>query len=207
MLEHRQILLIVDKLRGENTGGLHDRDFDEPWRTIWQRVNPVNDRELAELVVWKAAEGLADRNELAAKVVASMPSAEAFQRFPSHEDLKDRLPAISWLWPGWIPVGLLSLLGAAPGVGKSLVALDLARRIIHNEGFPDGAAVPSPGLPVICVDAELLRGVQRKRAAQGSETGERGDQTSSGRRGSNQASRSGTSWDAVFHTSCRSTMS
>jgi hypothetical protein len=128
MLEYKQILLIVDKLRGENTRGLHPRDFDEPGRTIWQQVNPVNDRELAELVVWREAEGLEGRSEVAAKVVSSLPGAEAFQRFPSHEELKDKLPAISWLWPGWIPEGLLSLLGAAPGVGKSPVALHLAPR-------------------------------------------------------------------------------
>ena len=93
----------------------------------------MNDRDLAERVVWKAAEGLEGRNELVEEMVGKMPSAEVFQRFPSHEDLRDKLPAITWLWPGWIPVGLLSLLGAAPGAGKSLVALDLARRIIHGD--------------------------------------------------------------------------
>jgi predicted ATP-dependent serine protease len=64
------------------------------------------------------------------------------------------VPSIDWLWPAWIPVGMLTILGAAPGVGKSLVALDLARRIIHDGPFPDGAPVPCPGSNVLIVDAE-----------------------------------------------------
>ena len=60
----------------------------------------------------------------------------------SLHQIADRFPPVDWLWPSWIPRGMLTLLGGAPGVGKSLVALDLARRIIHNDPFPDGAPCP-----------------------------------------------------------------
>ncbi len=75
-------------------------------------------------------------------------------RYPSLHDLSGRFPPVDWLWPSWIPRGMLTLLGAAPGVGKSFVALDLARRLIHGEPFPDGAPVLQPGSNVLIVDAE-----------------------------------------------------
>jgi hypothetical protein len=49
---------------------------------------------------------------------------------------------------------MLTLLAAAPGAGKSLVALDLARRVIAGLPFPDGAAPTCPASDVVLVDAE-----------------------------------------------------
>jgi hypothetical protein len=43
-----------------------------------------------------------------------------------------------------------------PGAGKSFLALDLARRIISDEGFPDGAGIPDPQARIIYVDAEAV---------------------------------------------------
>ena len=59
---------------------------------------------------------------------------------------------------------MLTLFGAAPGAGKSLVALDLARRIIAGEPFPDGAPVPNPGSNVLIVDAEGAPALLNQRA-------------------------------------------
>src|SRR5438105_2373038 len=36
---------------------------------------------------------------------------------------------ISWLWPGRLPLGKLAILDGDPGVGKSLVTLDLCARL------------------------------------------------------------------------------
>jgi hypothetical protein len=59
---------------------------------------------------------------------------------------------------------MLSLLGAAPGAGKSLVALDLARRLTGGGPFPDGAPVPDAERPVLYVDAESVPQIQNQRA-------------------------------------------
>jgi hypothetical protein len=59
---------------------------------------------------------------------------------------------------------MLSLLGAAPGAGKSLVALDLAWRLTEGGAFPDGAPVPGPERPVLYVDAESVPQIQNQRA-------------------------------------------
>ena len=88
----------------------------------------------------------------------------------SLHQIADRFPPVDWLWPSWIPRGMLTLLGGGPGVGKSLVALDLARRIIHDDPFPDGAPCPepvegpSPGGNVLIVDAENTPALLNQRA-------------------------------------------
>jgi hypothetical protein len=74
------------------------------------------------------------------------------------------LPPVRWLWPSWLPRGMLSLLGAAPGAGKSLVALDLARRLTGGGPFPDGTPVPDQERPVLYVDAESVPQIQNQRA-------------------------------------------
>jgi len=43
---------------------------------------------------------------------------------------------ISWLWPGRIPFGKVSLLTGPSGCGKSLLALDLAARVSRGERLP-----------------------------------------------------------------------
>src|SRR4030088_854814 len=51
--------------------------------------------------------------------------------------------AYAWLWPGRLPLGKLAILDGDPGLGKSLLALDLCARLSTGRPFPDGS--PSPG--------------------------------------------------------------
>ncbi|HZV04387.1 MAG TPA: AAA family ATPase [Gemmataceae bacterium] len=52
-------------------------------------------------------------------------------------DLKER--PISWLWPGRLALGKLAILDGDPGLGKSLVTLDLCARLSRGRPFPDGS--------------------------------------------------------------------
>ena len=45
---------------------------------------------------------------------------------------------VRWLWPGRIPLGKLTVLDGDPGLGKSLLTLDLAARLTRNSPMPDG---------------------------------------------------------------------
>ena len=45
---------------------------------------------------------------------------------------------LTWLWPGRIPLGHLTLLDAAPGCGLSLLALTLAASVSRGSPLPDG---------------------------------------------------------------------
>jgi len=84
--------------------------------------------------------------------------------FPSLEEIADSLQPVQWAWPNWLPIGMLTLLAARPGTGKSLVALDLAHRIISGQPWPDGSPMTRPGAPVIYVDGENVPQILNERA-------------------------------------------
>jgi len=156
---------IVDKLLGAPAASLPSPAvLDEPWRTIYRRVSRAKNHVDAFSLIWNAAEGLPDREPLTHELIDLLPPEVAFTAFPSLQETSPQFPPVDWLWPSWIPRGLLTLLGAAPGVGKSLVALDLARRLIHGEPFPDGAPTPCPGSRVLIVDAEGTPALLNQRA-------------------------------------------
>jgi hypothetical protein len=46
--------------------------------------------------------------------------------------------SLRWLWPGRIPLGKLTLLIGDPGLGKSLVTIDIAAHVSRGSKFPDG---------------------------------------------------------------------
>ncbi len=84
--------------------------------------------------------------------------------FPSLAEIAAGLQPVSWLWPDWLPVGMLSLLAARPGTGKSLVALDLARRIIHGLAWPDDPDSVIHPAPVVYVEGENVPQILNERA-------------------------------------------
>jgi hypothetical protein len=68
---------------------------------------------------------------------------------------------LQWFWPQRIPLGRVTLLAGDPGIGKSLLALDIAARASRGTAWPDAAfnpqseirnpqspVSPSPPLPV-----------------------------------------------------------
>jgi len=97
------------------------------------------------------------------RIVRTIPSTTA-RPFPSLFEIADQLPPVQWAWPNWLPIGMLTLLAARPGTGKSLVALDLAHRIIGGQPWPDGSPMTRPGAPVIYVDGENVPQILNERA-------------------------------------------
>lgn len=86
---------------------------------------------------------------------APLPMAESPQgsALPVLTRLSDvQAEMVSWLWPGRIPRGKLTLIVGDPGVGKSLLTVDLAARISRGTAFPDDA--PAPCGDVIILTAE-----------------------------------------------------
>jgi hypothetical protein len=100
---------------------------------------------------------------LMARIEATITST--VQRpFPSLAEIADTLTPVQWAWPGWLPIGMLTLLAAKPGSGKSMLALDLAHRLIAGDPWPDGAPMPRPGASVIYVDGENVPQLLNERA-------------------------------------------
>ena len=62
----------------------------------------------------------------------------------TYQDLDRELAKITWLWPQWIPNFGITLLVGDPGVGKSVLALWLARSVTNDSPWPN--LMPSPGL-------------------------------------------------------------
>lgn len=61
---------------------------------------------------------------------------------------------VPWLWRGWIPHSSVTVLEGNAGVGKGLIAFDLAARVSTGRPMPDGrSGVPEPtGVVVVTCD-------------------------------------------------------
>lgn len=161
MLTRRmQIQAIADRLAGLPTQ-IHIKDFEMPWQLCWQAVESAQLGQEHE-ALHKAVSGLPDPKEILERILATRPGYRP--EIQSLEEIAMDLPPIEWVWDGWIPRGLLTVLGASQGSGKSFVATDLAYRVIHNQGFPDGTPVKRPGANVIYVDAEMVPQILNERS-------------------------------------------
>jgi putative DNA primase/helicase len=56
-----------------------------------------------------------------------------------------RLEPVHWLWPGYLPAGMLTILAGAPGVGKTTLALTMAATVTRGCWWPDGTRCEAPG--------------------------------------------------------------
>ena len=96
---------------------------------------------------------LSDSELRAAKARAAREVRRAAGLFVLMEPFaKIEAKAIRWLWPNRIPAGKLTILAGDPGVGKSLLTLDLAARVSRGYVMPDGEQ-PEAG-DVILLSAE-----------------------------------------------------
>lgn len=55
------------------------------------------------------------------------------------------LEPVRWLWRGFLPAGMLTILGGAPGCGKTTIALSLAATVTCGGPWPDGTRCTRPG--------------------------------------------------------------
>jgi hypothetical protein len=63
------------------------------------------------------------------------------------------LKPLNWLWPNKIAGNKLTLLAGHPGLGKSLITIDLAARVTLGKSWPDNQGCAEPG-NVIWLSAE-----------------------------------------------------
>lgn len=159
--EQQQVRGIANGLAGYGLVGevagvermLRPDGFEEPWRTMaWAIVRAERGGERAAVL-----EALADRPEgEVGRLLAIVAGVGPSRRFLSLAEIAADLAPIEWLWRWWIPLGMITLLGAVPGAGKTFVALDLAKRLVAGEGWPDGSAMGREGARVVYVDAESV---------------------------------------------------
>ncbi len=83
---------------------------------------------------------------------------------------------INWLWEGRIPLGAITLLDGDPGLGKSLITIDLAARVSTGRTMPLGApaaegAEGGAGVVLLSAEDHMLRDDCAPVAAGGGEYG------------------------------------
>ena len=55
-----------------------------------------------------------------------------------------RAASIRWLWKPFLPRGKLAVLDGDPGMGKSMLTIDLAARLSRGGPLPDGTTADGP---------------------------------------------------------------
>ena len=56
---------------------------------------------------------------------------------------------VRWLWEPFLPRGKLAILDGDPGVGKSLLTVDLAARLSRGLPLPNGAVPDRPHVTLL----------------------------------------------------------
>jgi hypothetical protein len=151
---------IADRLAGIAAPHLKARAFVGPYREIWQALDNA-DPGMEQETLHRVLQDSPERDALIGAILGARPGG--YQRYPSLLELAKDLQPVRWLWQDWIPRGMLTLLGAVPGAGKSYVSLDLARRLIEGTTYPDGSPIARPA-PVVYIDAEAIPQVINERA-------------------------------------------
>ena len=83
------------------------------------------------------------QGETARQFDRNMQRGERVVKIRCGADIKP-LP-ITWLWPGWVPAGKLTILAGAAGTGKTTLALALAGVITTGGRWPDGSECKGGG--------------------------------------------------------------
>ncbi len=160
----RQIQILADLIVGKPVPNLDPNQLITPWAEYYtylsdwieRRVyttDQLSDQFFDKMEYWNIGESThLDLVQEAIDSPTTYPDAcQVFAQLPDHD----------WLWPGWIPRGLWTLLAAEPGTGKTYLALDLALRIVNGSDWPDGSEI-KPG-PVLWIDAENRPSILKQR--------------------------------------------
>ena len=86
---------------------------------------------------------LAQAGETTRPFDRSMQRGERVVKIRCGADIKPQ--PITWLWPGWVPAGKLTILAGAAGTGKTTLALALAAVLTAGGRWPDGSTCHSLG--------------------------------------------------------------
>jgi hypothetical protein len=78
--------------------------------------------------------------------------------------------SVRWLWPGRLPLGKLAVLDGDPGLGKSVVTLDLAARVSAGLDLPDGGRCGPAGVVLLSAEDGLADTIRPRLDAAGADT-------------------------------------
>jgi hypothetical protein len=77
---------------------------------------------------------------------------------------------VEWLWPGRLPFGKLAVLDGDPGLGKSVVTLDVAARVSAGLELPDGQPCERAGVVLLSAEDGLRDTIRPRLDAAGADS-------------------------------------
>jgi len=143
---------------------IHAGNYANEIYDTWRRRHLLSLLGDISKIAHNEGEDLAQAADTIQAQLSELLHTQQDRRFQNFASIAATLTPIEWTWKDWMPRGMITLLGAVPGAGKSMIALDLAKRIIHGEPFPDGQPNLTQRKNVIYVDAELVPQLLKARA-------------------------------------------
>lgn len=77
---------------------------------------------------------------------------------------------IDWLWPGWLPKGMLALLGGYAGDGKSTLTAALAAALSIGGSLPDGTKAPVTNSMLVLTEDDVSHVVKGRLEIHGADS-------------------------------------
>lgn len=79
-------------------------------------------------------------------------------------DLEQIIGPVEWDWRGWLPKGFMTLVVANSGDGKSSLELDIAKRYLTGDPWPDGSPFTGETGKILWVETEAAQVLNLDRA-------------------------------------------
>lgn len=150
--EARQIQALADLVGGHKPEIKREQMsiyYGEWWDYI---VSLPQASRLSEMVMAKGQSDDREEQDLIEAIITTRPGQRS--SYANLDQIGENLPEISWLWPGWIPNRVMTMLAGSPGSGKTYVALDLCYRLVNGLSTPDGEQFNTRKKTVVYVDGE-----------------------------------------------------
>lgn len=118
--------LVSKNLTNDTYRNVFDKLIDIEPRKGYVAFRVPDSIEIVE-EVWEEIVQICEENNYKCKRIGKFSTAAEYGEF---------LSAIDWLWYNWMPKGFLTLLVGDPGTGKSMIALDLVKKVTAGTCFP-----------------------------------------------------------------------
>lgn len=76
---------------------------------------------------------------------------------------------VEWLWPSYIPIGKITLIDGDPGLGKSMMTLDIASKLSRGLPMPDGSPCTQGGVVLMTMEDGLADTIRPRLDAAGAD--------------------------------------
>ncbi len=163
LTERIQAQAIADHLAGLEVR-INPNDLTEIFAKCWRAIQdkPGKAEKLEALGEALDFQNTPTNADIYQRILSLRPGG---MRIEPLDEIKDTIAPIEWVWDGWIPRGMITILAAVPSAGKTGLMLDLARRVSSKGGtWPDGKPIKKDSANVLYIDAENQPEVINERA-------------------------------------------